>query len=270
MNHHIHLVSDSTGETASSVARAALAQFDHIDPKEHMWTLIRSKTQMEKVISAIEQNPGVVLYTLVDGSLKDMLVESCRTLGIPCIPILAQVLTEIANYYGTETAAAPGKQYALGAEYFSRVEAINFSLTHDDGQSTWDLENADIVLVGASRTSKSPTSLYLAFKGYKSANVPYVHGVALPETLFSLSKPVVIGLVISPERLVDIRRNRLLSINHDKETDYVDIDKVRQEIMETKRLFAKNNWAVIDVTRKSVEETAANIINIYNERRGIS
>lgn len=268
---HLHMVSDSTGETVSSVARAAIAQFDHIGPTEHLWTLIRSPGQMERVLGAIRENPGIVLYTVVDHHLSQMLEACCRDLQIPCIPVLYPVLAEMASYLGIQVTPQTGRQHVLDSEYFKRVDSINFSLSHDDGQMTRDLEEADIVVVGVSRTSKSPTSMYLAFRGYKAANVPFVKGVPLPEGIGNLKKPFVVGLTISVDRLLDIRKNRLISLHQEAEGDYVDYEYVKEEIAESRKLYSKYGWPVIDVTRKSVEETAATIINLYHdflEKRG--
>lgn len=262
---HLHMVSDSTGETVSSVARAALAQFDLIEPTEHLWTLIRSPNQMERVLGAIREHPGIVLYTVVDHQLSQMLESCCRDLHIPCIPVLYPVLAEMASYLGIQVTPQTGRQHVLDSDYFKRVDSINFSLSHDDGQMTRDLEEADIILVGVSRTSKSPTSMYLAFRGYKAANVPFVKGVPLPDSLGHLKKPFVVGLTISVDRLLDIRRNRLISLHQEAEGDYVDFEYVKEEIAESRRIYSKYGWPVIDVTRKSVEETAATIINLYHD-----
>lgn len=264
---HLHLVSDSTGETVSSVARAAVAQFDAIDLEEHIWSLVRTPAQMEKVIAGIDAHPGMVLFTLVDVNLRETLRAECVKRKIPCIAIIAQVVSEMASYLGLESSAQPGKQHQMNEDYFSRVEAINFALAHDDGQTTWNLEEADVVLVGASRTSKSPTCIYLAYRGFKAANVPFVHGIPLPENLENLTKPLVVGLSIGAERLLQIRRTRLQSINQDKDTNYVDEEEVKKEITESRKLFSRNKWPVIDVTRRSVEETAATIIQLIQERQ---
>lgn len=257
---NLHLVSDSTGETVSSVARAALVQFEDLEPEEFNWTLVRTKAQMERIVTAIAEHPGPVLYTLVDNGLRDMLKLECVKRGLPCIPVLAAVLGELSTYLGSETHASPGKQHELNEEYFSRVEAINYTLAHDDGQMHWELEEADIVLVGVSRTSKSPTCVYLAYKGYKTANVPFVHGVMLPPSLETLKKPLVVGLTISPQRLQQIRRTRLQSLKQDQDTNYVDMDYMETEIAESRKLYHKHKWPVIDVTKRSVEETAATIV----------
>lgn len=263
---HLHLVSDSTGETVSSVARAAIAQFDDIEPHEHMWPLVRTKSQLGKVLAGIESNPGVVMYTLVDRNLRDMLKAECLKRSLPCMPVLAQVIAELSSYLGIESSLLPGRQHELDEKYFSRVDAINFTLAHDDGQATWDLQDADIVLVGVSRTSKSPTCVYLAHRGFKAANVPYVMGCPLPPDLETLTKPLVVGLTIGTERLLQIRRTRLQSLKHDVDTNYVDLELVEKEILESRRLYQRNKWPVIDVTRRSVEETAATIIQYFHER----
>lgn len=263
-NFHLHLVSDSTGETVSSVARAALVQFDGVEAEEHMWTLVRSKSQMEKVIHGISEHPGVVMYTLVDAGLRDTLRNECLKRSIPCIPVISQVVAEISNYLGQKTSAQPGKQYELNEDYFSRVDAINYALAHDDGQGQWELTDADIILVGVSRTSKSPTCMYLAYKGYKTANVPFVLDCPLPAGLEELKKPLIMGLTINPERLLQIRKTRLQTLKQDKDTNYIDMEYMQREIVESRKLFAKNRWPVIDVTKRSVEETAATIIQYYN------
>ncbi len=264
---NLHLVSDSTGETVSSVARAAMVQFDNIHAVEHLWTLVRTKTHMERVLQGVMRHPGIIMYTLADASLRDILIKFCKSNGLSCISVLGSVITEVANFLGQQATGHIGRKYLMDDDYFKRVEAINYSLNHDDGQATHNLEEADIVLVGASRSSKSPTSMYLAFRGYKCANVPYVHGVSLPDGLFTLKNPMVVGLVITPERLVEIRRSRLLSIKHDAETDYVDIDRIKEELAESKKIFARNQWPMIDVTRKSVEETAAHIMKLFHDRQ---
>jgi regulator of PEP synthase PpsR (kinase-PPPase family) len=257
---NIHLVSDSTGETVGSVARAALAQFDDVEPEEFIWTLVRSTAQLEKVIEGIRENPGAVMYTLVDNGLRDVLKLECAKRGLPCIAVLANVVNELSSYLGEEIHALPGRQHALDEDYFSRVDAINYSLTHDDGQGHWELSDADIILVGVSRTSKSPTCMYLAYKGYKTANVPFVLDCPLPTELEQMTKPLVIGLTINPERLQQIRKTRLQSLNQEHDSNYIDMDYMQREIAESRKLFQKHKWPVIDVTRRSVEETAATIL----------
>lgn len=264
---HLHLVSDSTGETVSSVARAAVAQFEDIEPEEHIWSLVRTPHQLEKVINGIKENPGVVMFTVVNKELSDSLKLFCHQQDLPCIPILSRAVSELAAYLGIPISQQPGRQYELTEDYFSRVEAINFTLAHDDGQSTWDLEDADMVVIGASRTSKSPTCVYLANRGYKAANVPFVSNCPLPENLFTLKKPLVVGLVIDPDRLMQIRESRLQSIQGDSNSSYVERDNIIEEIQESRKLFSKYRWPVIDVTRRSVEETAANIIQHFSRHQ---
>lgn len=263
---HLHLVSDSTGETVSSVSRAALAQFDEADAQEHVWSLVRTKGQLEKVIAGLDDYPGAVMYTLVNKELRRELRMACQQRQLPCIPILGPVIRELSLYLNEEAAERPGFQHELSEEYFKRVEAINYTLGHDDGQGHWELEAADIILVGVSRTSKSPTCFYLANRGYKAANIPYVHGCPLPEDLFTLKEktqpqpPLIVGLTISLDRLLQIRRTRLQTLDQDPNSNYVDSDEVKREIEEAKKLFRREGWPMIDVTRRSVEETAALII----------
>jgi [pyruvate, water dikinase]-phosphate phosphotransferase / [pyruvate, water dikinase] kinase len=263
---HLHLVSDSTGETVSSVARASLVQFDHVEAEEHVWSLVRTQGQLEKIIANLDTYPGVVMFTLVDPTLRETLRQACGKRGLPCIPVLGHVIREMASYLDQEATGHTGAQYELGEDYFARIDAINYALEHDDGQATWELENADIVIVGPSRTSKSPTCVYLAYRGYKAANVPFVPGVPLPENIVTLKQPLMVGLTISGERLIDIRTTRLAAMNQDMRTDYVDEEVVRAEIESSKKLFRSQGWPVIDVTRRSVEETATLMIQ-YRQRQ---
>ncbi len=263
---HLHLVSDSTGETVSSVARAAIAQFDGIDPEEHTWSLIRTPSQLDKVLAEIEESPGIVMYTLINPALNDRIKQFCHQRNIPCIPVISRVVMEMRAYLGVEIINEPGRQHVLNEDYFSRVEAIDYTLAHDDGQAAWDLEEADIVVIGVSRTSKSPTCIYLANRGYKAANIPFVMDIPLPESLFSLTRPLVVGLTLGPERLREIRQSRLKSLQQDGgNTAYVDEEKILAEIQASKKLFSKHRWPSIDVTRRSVEETAATILNLYQK-----
>lgn len=264
---NLHLVSDSTGETVGSVARAALVQFEDVDAEEFSWTLVRSKTQMEKVIAEIIENPGAVMYTLVDATLRDMLKMECVKRGLPCIEVLAGVVSELSSYLGVESHAQTGKQYELNEEYFTRMDAINYALAHDDGQGHWEMDQADIIILGVSRTSKSPTCMYLAYKGFKAANIPLVLDCPLPPTLETLKKPLIIGLTINPDRLQQIRKSRLQSLSHDSETNYIDMEYMQKEIAEARKLYSKNRWPVIDVTKRSVEETAATIVQYLRKHQ---
>lgn len=265
---HLHLVSDSTGETVNAVARSVLAQFENVEVEEHNWSLIRTSMQVEKALEGIGRKPGFVLYTLVDTKIRNQLKKGCEKLSVPCISVLTRIISDLSVFFGEKASGvSAGKQHELDDRYFSRVEALNYSLAHDDGQSVWDLDEADIIIVGASRTSKSPTSMYLAHRGYRTANVPYVPGVELPETLFLSSQSLVVGLTISPEALIQIRKNRLLSLNENEETMYTDKETIRDELMQAKRLFSRHGWPVIDVTRRSIEETSATIIQYYERFR---
>jgi [pyruvate, water dikinase]-phosphate phosphotransferase / [pyruvate, water dikinase] kinase len=267
---HIHLVSDSTGDTVDHVSRASLVQFPDNEPIEHVWTLVRSTEQVEKVIKSVEKNPGFVLFTLVNQEHCDLLEEGCRRLQVPCVSVLDPIVAALGTYLNAKTQARPGGQHVMDEEYFSRIEAMQYALAHDDGQSTWDLEDADVVLLGVSRTSKTPTSIYLANRGIKTANVPIVPGCPVPEELFEVRSPLVVGLTKDPKRLVEIRRQRLKLLDQDENTDYVDLEMVSQEISNARRLYAKHDWAVINVSRKSIEETAATVIQLYQEHRELS
>ena len=264
---HLHLVSDSTGETLITVARAAVAQYEGVSAIEHVYPLVRSSTQLQRVISEIEAAPGIVLYTLVDRELAGQLEEACRQTGSPHLSVLSPVHALLQSYLGAASTARPGAQHVLNADYFKRIDAMNFTLLHDDGQLPDDINDADVVLVGVSRTSKTPTAIYLANRGVKTANVPLVPGLPAPAALATARRPLIVGLVASPERIVQIRQNRLLSLRADDDTAYVDRDAVAEEIAFSRRLFAKHNWPTIDVTRRSIEETAAAILDLYRDHR---
>lgn len=263
---HLHLVSDSTGETILSVARACLVQYHSVEATEHFWNMVRSGHQLDMVIEDIDQNRGVVVYTLVDEQLRQRLQEACIDLGVPCVSVLDQTMAAFSQHLGMRSDRRVGGQHLLNAAYFHRMEAMDFAIAHDDGQSTYNLHDADIVLVGVSRTSKTPTSLYLANRGLKCANVPLVPGVALPPELDLVTHPLIVGLTNDPERLVQIRRNRMQMLQHSTRTDYVDPDVVRDEVREARRLFSRKGWPVIDVTRRAIEETAAEILTLLARR----
>ena len=266
--YHLHLISDATGETINSVARAVLAQFSGVDVAEHMWPFTRSQRELDKVLAGIEAHPGVVMFTLVNKALREALQNACRAMQLPCVSVLDQVIGVLSTHFGVESSGQPGRQHALDSEYFARIDAIDFVLAHDDGQLAHDVERADVVLVGVSRTSKTPTCFYLANRGIKAANVPIVPGMSLPPSLLEATRPLVVGLTNNPDRLVQVRRNRLLMLNQAESTDYIDLERVREEVAYARRLFAERRWPVIDVTRRSIEETAAAILRLYNERTG--
>ncbi|MFY9893787.1 MAG: pyruvate, water dikinase regulatory protein [Xanthobacteraceae bacterium] len=265
---HLHLVSDSTGETLITVARAAAAQYTKVIPVEHVHPLVRTPKQLDRVLVEIEEMPGIVLYTLLQGNLVDRLEQKCRDLGLPCLSVLGPVLHLFQSYLGAESTHKVGAQHTLNAEYFRRIDALNYTMMHDDGQQTDDLEEADVLLIGVSRTSKTPTSIYLANRGVKTANVPLVAGVPLPPDLERLQRPLVVGLYATPERIVQIRKNRLLGLKAYRDDDkYIDPQSVAEEVAVSRRLCAKHNWPSIDVSRRSIEETAAAVLALLAERR---
>ncbi len=268
---HLHLVSDSTGETLITVARAAAAQYTKVAPVEHVHPLVRGQRQLDRVLAQIEELPGIVLYTLLEQDLVQRLEKKCRSLGLPCLSVLGPVLHLFQAYLGAESTHKVGAQHTLNAEYFRRIDALNYTMMHDDGQLTDDLEEADVLLVGVSRTSKTPTSIYLANRGVKTANVPMVPGVPVSPVIEQLKHPLIVGLVATPERIVQIRQNRLLGLKAHRDDDkYIDKAAVANEISASRRLCARNNWPLIDVTRRSIEETAAAVLALLSERRRLA
>jgi [pyruvate, water dikinase]-phosphate phosphotransferase / [pyruvate, water dikinase] kinase len=265
---HVHLVSDSTGETLNAMARAVCARFDNVLPIEHIYALVRSQRQLDRALGDIEEAPGVVIHTIVDDKLRHALEEGCRRMGMPCIPALDPLVGALSHYLGASTTTRVGAHLRLDNDYFNRMDALNYAIGHDDGQGGQDLDRADVVLVGVSRTSKTPTCIYLAHRGVRAANVPLVPGRPVPDRLFHLNNALVVGLTISPDRLIQIRRNRLLSLKEERESSYIDVDSVRDEIVQARRLYERHAWPVIDVTRRSVEETAAAILNLLHGGHG--
>ena len=265
---HVHLVSDSTGETLNAMARAVCARFENVLPIEHIYALVRSPRQLERALTDIEEAPGVVIHTIVDDQLRTALEEGVRRMDMPCIAALDPLVSSLQRYLGASISRRVGVQHALDNDYFNRMDALNYAIGHDDGQGGQDLEQADVVLVGVSRTSKTPTCIYLAHRGVRAANVPLVPTRPPPEKLFELKNTLVVGLTISPDRLIQIRRNRLLSLKEDRESTYIDIEAVREETVKARRLYERQGWPVIDVTRRSVEETAAAVMNLLHGGHG--
>jgi regulator of PEP synthase PpsR (kinase-PPPase family) len=265
---HLHLVSDATGDTVHSVARACLVQFEGAEAIEHIWSMVRTKSQIERVIAGVAANPGLVLYTLVNETLRQPLVDGCRRVQVPAIPVLDPVIGALGAYLGRQSRGLPGQQHLLDREYFARIDAMTFALAHDDGQSAWGLNEADVILVGVSRTSKTPTCIYLANRGIKAGNVPVVPDMPLPPELLAATRPLIVGLTNDPERLIQVRQNRLSMLHQDDRTDYTDVEAVRREVAQARRLFADHHWPVIDVTRRSIEETAAAILKLLARRHG--
>ena len=264
---HLYLVSDSTGETINSVAKAVCACFVDAKAIEHSYGLVRSDKQLERVLEVLRMTPGPVLYSMVEGDIAKKLERACKQIGVPCLNVLDPFVNIIGSHLGVEIRGKPGMQHQLTAEYFERIGALNYTVAHDDGQSQGDLNEADVILVGVSRTSKTPTCMYLANRGVRAANVPYVPRIDLPPELFDVTEPLIVGLAASPERLVQIRKNRLLSLNEASETDYINPDQVKDETQEARRFFKKMGWPIIDVTRRSIEETSTTILNLLERRK---
>ena len=263
---HLHLISDATGETLNAVAKAAMAQFDTGVPITHSYALVRTERHLARVLDQVANAPGIVIYTLVNDALRMQLEEYCAARGISCLSLLDPVISMIGNYLGAETTHRPGGQHALDEEYFERIAALQYTMAHDDGQLGDDLAEADVVLAGVSRTSKTPTCVYLANRGLKAANIPIVLGTPQIAALENLRGPLIVGLTTSPDLLVDIRRNRMRSLNQPQDSQYTDPEKVEEELRFARRFFSRHGWPVIDVTRRSVEETAAAILNLLTER----
>lgn len=268
---HVHLVSDSTGETLVAMMKASTAQFRNATALEHLHALVRSDAQMERTLENIENKPGVVLYTLVDPEKRKRLEDFCSERQIQHVSILDTTLAMMGRYLGVTTSAEVGAQRTLDDAYYNRISALDFAMAHDDGQQMDGLVDADIVLLGISRTSKTPTSIYLANRGFKTGNIPLVpqghEGIILPPIVDRLKEPLVVGLVASPDRIVEIRENRLKGLSATGRSGYTDQDLVRDELRAAKRLFARRGFPVIDVSRRSIEETAAQIINLYKLHR---
>lgn len=264
---HLHMVSDASGETLAAIAKAAAVQYSGIRAIKHSHPFVRNKRHLDRVLQEVENSPGIVLYTIVNRELGAEIERQCKELNIPCVAVLDPLLKVLEAYLGTPSTPVVGGQHVLDTEYFRRIEAMNFTLAHDDGQKPQDLTQADIVLLGASRTSKTPTSLYLANRGFKTANVSLVPEIPPPQQLADLRGPLVVGLVASPQRIAEIRRNRLLSMNDPKIETYTNTEVIMAEMAFTRRLCGRHQWPIIDVTRRSIEETAAAIIKLYEDRK---
>jgi len=266
---NLHLVSDATGETLNAITRATVAQFEHASPQYHRWSLVRTRFQLHRVLEGIEAEPGPVLSTLVEPGLRVELENTCERLGVTLVHVLDPVLALFQSQFGETAVARPGRQYVLDADYFRRIDAMHFVLAHDDGQAQAGIGEADVVLVGVSRSSKTPTSFYLANRGIKAANIPLVPGLPDPP---GLERPVcpVIGLTLDAEALIEIRRHRLRMIVgagsmgaiRQEGTDYIDPEAVKAELLGVRRLCVRRGWPVVDVTRRSIEETAATVLQL--------
>ncbi len=269
MSFHIHLVSDSTGETIEALTRACLVQYEGVEITKHNWNLVRSPRLLQTVLEGIQNNYGLVLYTFVDESQRAMLENFCLAHNIPCISVLRPVLRGMSAFFGQDPAHKPGQQHMLDSDYFARIDAMDFALAQDDGNGEERLQEADVIILGVSRTSKTPTCIYLAGRGVRAANIPFIPGHAMPD-LLKLEKPLIVGLTKDAESLIAIRRNRLLLLKEERGTDYIDPEVVRAEVLEARRFFARLGCPVIDVSRRSIEETSAEILMLLarkNEKR---
>jgi regulator of PEP synthase PpsR (kinase-PPPase family) len=261
---YAHLISDSTGDTVSAIAKAVLTRFDDIDVKYYTWALIGSEKQIERIINIAKKKNGVVIHTISTPELNLFLKKKAKEEGITCIDPLENVTQKMSAYLDKDPILQAGRLHALDKEYFKRIDAINFTIEHDDGQSPDGLKDAEMILLGPSRTSKSPTSMYIAHKGFKVANVPFISGIKFDLERDKLADVFFVGLYTSTDRLIDVRRNRLLSLNLRDNANYVSEEAVKNEIRDAKRFYLKNNIPIIDVTNKSIEETAAKIIQLYH------
>jgi regulator of PEP synthase PpsR (kinase-PPPase family) len=266
---HLHLVSDATGETLNTVAKAAAAQYADFRPIAHIYALVRTASQLNRALDEIEEKPGIVLFTLVNPEMRSQLERRCEAIGVPCLSILDPIIAALSQYLNASSRPQVAGQHALNSDYFRRIEALNFTMAHDDGQGLEDIEKSDVVILGVSRTSKTPTSIYLAQRGVKTANVPIVPKVPVPQKLTNLQGPLIVGLFASAERIAQIRRHRLLSLKESRATDYVDPRLITDELVFMKNLCSQNDWPLIDVTRRSVEETAAAILNMLSETKRV-
>jgi [pyruvate, water dikinase]-phosphate phosphotransferase / [pyruvate, water dikinase] kinase len=262
---HLHLISDATGETLLAAGRAAAAQYKNARAIEHIYPLIRTDKQLENVFVDIEEAPGIVLYTVVDQALAAEIDRRSQALGLPCVSVLEPVLMVFQSYLGTPAGRRVGAQHVLDADYFRRIDALNFTMEHDDGQLPPNIEEADIVLIGISRTSKTPTSIYLANRGIKTANVPIVIGVPIPPQIVTAKKPLVVGLIATAERISQVRQNRVLGGTGFNHGDYVDRLSISEELAYARQICNRHGWPMIDVTRRSIEETAAAIVALRNK-----
>lgn len=263
---NLHLVSDSTGETVMSVARAAVQHFNSVDARENVWSLVQDKQQIDKILESIKKDEhSFVICTITNDKLRSYLKESCRILKIPYVAILSHIMREISSYLNVQKDSSLDLHNSLSDDYYDRMDAINYTINHDDGQNTYDIDEADIILAGVSRTSKSPTSIYLAYRGYRVANLPFIDGIPFYVDLTKIRSQLVIGLTIDIERLIQIRKNRLISIKDVNNKHYVGTEQVEKEIRAAEAFFAKNRWPIIDVTQRSIEETAAIIVQYFHK-----
>lgn len=261
---HLHLISDSTGETIIAAARAVSSQYRSTQPVEHVYPLVRNRKQLNTVIETISEEPGIVLFTIADSELSELLEDTCREMGVPCVSVLEPIFQTFQSYLGKPTRRIVGAQHALDSEYFNRIDALNFTMLHDDGVIPENVEDADLILLGISRTSKTPTSIYLANRGIKTANIPLVPGVELPSNVVKAKSPLIVTLIASTDRIQQVRQNRLLELNAaEYSSSYADRASIAEELAQARKMSNKYGWPLIDVSRKSIEETAAAILALH-------
>ena len=266
--YQIYLVSDSTGETLDRIFTALKAQFENFDHLSHQFSFTRTKNQINNILEGAKKNKNsIILYTIVDNNLSDFLLDRAKKTKIPCFGVLDDLIINFSKLLNQDASHIPSGQHALNEEYYERIEAIQFTMNHDDGNLTEDIEKSDIVLLGVSRTSKTPTSIYLANRGYKTSNIPMINSKSIPESIRKKTSLCIIGLTTEPERLYDLRKNRMNTIKENENTNYTNIEKIIKEVDDAKKIFKKYKWPVIDVSRKSVEETAESVIKIYEISR---
>lgn len=263
----IHLVSESSGQTVKHAANTAISKFSDVEAKKYHWPMIRSVKMLEEVFDKIKQKPGIVLYTISDERLCEELKNFCFKMKIPAISVVSRIVKEISEYIGVGADAGMGHINKFDDTYFDKVEAIDYTLRHDDGQALEELEEADIILIGPSRTSKTPTSIYLAYNRFKTANIPLIYGHDFPQFLSGKTRPIIIGLTINPSRLIEIRENRMNFLQAKEHSNYTDIKIIQEECRQTKRFCQENNWKIIDVSTRSIEESAAIIMKTYYEQK---
>ena len=263
--YQIYLISDSTGETLDRIFLALKAQFPNFEYETNNFSFTRTESQTLSILKqAREDKNSIILYTIVNSRLAKYLTEKAYERNIPCFGVLGDLILNFSKVLNQKASHQPSGQHILNEEYYDRIEAIQFTMNHDDGNQTDDIEKSDIILLGVSRTSKTPTSIYLANRGFKTSNIPLVNKNSIPSKVMKKNfMPCVVGLVTEAERLYDLRKNRLTSLKEDQNSEYVNIDKIRDELDSARKIFKENNWPIIDVTRKSVEETAASVIKIY-------
>ena len=266
--YNVYLVSDSTGETLDRIFLSLKSQFSNFDYEKKEFAFVRTEQQIDKIIKeCIELDNSLILYTIVETKLAKYIANQSEKNNVPCFGILGNLILSFSKLLNQKAIHKPSAQHVLDDDYYRRIEAIQFTMSHDDGKKVDDINDADVILLGVSRTSKTPTSIYLANRGYKTINIPLVLDQKIPPSLNSKTKACIIGLVADPERLADIRRNRVAIMNEHKIKDYTNLDFIKKEVNDSKNLFKKNNWPIIDVTRRSVEETAASILKIIEIKK---